>query len=198
MKLAGYANGLPDPVTLWSSDTPTGRVYGELAQADLAKIGIQLRLKPVSFPVYLEETGKPKTAQMVGGGWVMDFPDASNFLNLVSSTTKAPHDSSNRSFYSDPWLDDLLDRALVERDPQKRVEMYRQANDFVADQAPWAIYCSTQGSQAWQPYVKGYRPHPVYEMGIDEVWLDLPRRRVAQRSTLRSKVFAALAPWEGR
>jgi ABC-type transport system substrate-binding protein len=198
MKLAGYPNGLPEPVTLWSSDSPTGRIYGELAQADLAKIGIQLRLKPVSFPVYLEETGKPKTAQMAAGGWSMDFPDASNFLNLVSSVTKAERDSSNRSFYSDPWLDDLLDKALVEPDPQKRVEMYRKANDFVADQAPWAFFCSSQGSQAWQPYVKGYRPHPVYTLAIDEIWLDLPRRRVAQGASARSRAFAALVPWEGR
>ncbi|HEX6240422.1 MAG TPA: ABC transporter substrate-binding protein, partial [Polyangiales bacterium] len=198
MKLAGYPDGLPEPVTMWSSDAPTGRIYGELAQADLAKIGIQLRLKPVSFPVYLEETGKPKTAQIAAGGWSMDFPDASNFLNLVSSVTKSERDSSNRSFYSDPWLDDLLDRALVERDPQKRVAMYREANDFVADQAPWAIFCSTQGSQAWQPYVKGYRPHPVHELAIEDVWLDLPRRRVAQRTPRRSSAFALLAPWEGR
>jgi ABC-type transport system substrate-binding protein len=198
MKLAGFPNGLPDPVTLWTSDSPTGRIYGELAQSDLAKIGIQLKLKPVSFPVYLEETGKPKTAQMAAGGWSMDFPDASNFLALVSKATKAERDSSNRSFFSDPWLDDLLDRAIVERDPQKRVAMYREANDFVADQAPWAIFCSSQGAQAWQPYVKGYKPHPVYEMPVDEVWLDLPRRRVAQLLREQSSAFAALLPWGGR
>jgi ABC-type transport system substrate-binding protein len=197
MQLAGFPNGLPDPINLWSSDSPTGRVYGELAQADLAKIGIKLQLKPVSFPVYLEETGKPKTAQMVAGGWSMDFPDASNCLSLVSSSTKAERDSSNRSFYSDPWLDALLDRAIVERDPKKRVEMYKQANDFVADQAPWAIFCSTQGAQAWQPYVKGYRPHPVYEMPVDEVWLDLPRRRVAQREVGLPAAFARLLPLGG-
>lgn len=198
MKLAGFPNGLPEPVTLWTSDSPTGRIYGELAQSDLAKIGIQLKLKPVSFPVYLEETGKPKTAQMSSGGWSMDFPDASNFLALVSKTTKAERDSSNRAFYSDPWLDELLDRAIVERDPQKRVAMYREANDFVADQAPWAIFCSSQGAQAWQPYVKGYKPHPVYEMPVDEVWLDLPRRRVAQLLREQPSAFAALLPWGGR
>ena len=129
--------------------------------------------------MYLEETGKPKTAQMVAGGWVMDFPDASNFLSLVSSSMKAERDSSNRSFFSHPYLDALLERAIVERDPEKRASMYREGNDFVADQAPWAIFSNSQGTQAWQPYVKGYRPHPVYWLPVDEVWLDLPRKRVA-------------------
>lgn len=197
LRLAGFPDGLPEDVTLWISDSPTGRIYGELAQADLAKIGIKLRLKPVSFPVYLEETGKPKTAQMAAGGWSMDFPDASNFLSLVSSTTKAERDSSNRSFYSHPYLDDLLARAIVERDPEKRVAMYREANDFVADQAPWAIFCNSQGAQAWQPYVKGYKPHPVYEMPIDEVWLDLPRRRIARALKNAGQALARLSPWGG-
>lgn len=198
MRLAGFPNGLPEPVTLWTSDSPTGRIYGELAQSDLAKIGIKLQLKPVSFPVYLEETGKPRTAQMASGGWSMDFPDASNFLSLVSSSMKAERDSSNRSFYADPWLDDLLARALVERDPTKRTAMYHEANDFVAHQAPWAFLSYTQGAQAWQPYVKGYRPHPVSEMAIDDVWLDLPRKRIAQLKRTLGERFAMLTPWGGR
>jgi ABC-type transport system substrate-binding protein len=179
MRRAGHPNGLDEPVTLWINDTATGRAYGELAQADLAKIGIKLALKPVSFPVYLEETGKPKTAQMVAGGWYMDFPDASNFLHQVSSASKLPRDSYNRAFYSDPALDALLERALVEGDPEKRVALYREANDFVADAAPWAFFGNTQVPQAWQPYVHGYRPHPAYWMYVNDVWLDLPRRRIA-------------------
>jgi ABC-type transport system substrate-binding protein len=196
MRLAGHPDGLPEPITIWTTDGPTGRAYGELAQADLAKIGIALRLKPVSFPVYLEETGKPRTAQIVSGGWSMDFPDPSNILPLVSSATKAEHDSSNRSFFSDPYLDELLERALIERDPQKRAAMYREANDFVADQAPWAIFCNTQAPQAWQPYVRGYRPHPFYWIPVNEVWLDLPRKRVAGIDRERARL-ALLGPLGG-
>lgn len=196
MRLAGYPNGLPEPVTLWSTDGATARAYGELAQADLAKIGIELLLKPVSFPVYLEETGKPKTAQISSGGWAMDFPDASNFLNLVSRATRAERDSSNRSFFSDPWLDDLLERALVERDPARRTAMYREANDFVARVAPWAFFANTRAPQAWQPYVRGYAPHPAYWIPVADVWLDLPRKRVAarMRSALGASGLAMLLP----
>lgn len=192
MRLAGHPNGLDEPVTMWMSDSPTGRIYGELAQADLAKIGIDLRLKPVSFPVYLEETGKPKTAQMSASGWLMDFPDASNFLSLVSTSMKAERDSSNRAFYSNAHLDELLDRAIIERDPIRRTAMYREANDFVAKEAPWAFFCNSAGMQAWQPYVKGYVPHPVYEVMIDDVWLDLPRKRSTPNAP---KQLSMLEPW---
>ncbi|MDB4972455.1 MAG: Dipeptide-binding transporter, periplasmic substrate-binding component [Myxococcaceae bacterium] len=180
MKLAGLPDGLREPVTLWTNDSSAGRQYGELFQADMAKIGIEVQLKPVSFPVYLEETGKPKTAQIVAGGWSMDFPDPSNIFNLVSRAGIAQQDSMNRSFFSAPELDALLDEAIVERDPKRREAMYREANDFVAQAAPWAIHSNTQALQAWQPYVKGYAPHPMHWLGVHDVWLDLPRQRIAQ------------------
>jgi ABC-type transport system substrate-binding protein len=182
MRLAGHPRGLAEPVTMWTSDGSNSRTYIELLQSDLAKIGIDIVPKQVSFPVYLEETGKPKTAQLLSAGWTMDFPDPSNLFNLVSTAARAEHDSMNRSFFSDPELDALLDRAIVEPDPARRAAMYREANDKVADQAPWAFFGTSQVSQAWQPYVRGYRPHATYWMPVRDVWLDLPRRRVASRT----------------
>lgn len=132
------------------------------------------------------------------GGWVMDYPDASNFFSVMSSSTATEENSYNRAFYTNPWLDRLLDEALIERDPQKRVAMYREANDFVAREAPWAFFANSQAPQAWQPYVKGYRPHPVYWMPVNEVWLDLPRKRVAQLRAQAPQAlrYAAFLPWE--
>jgi ABC-type transport system substrate-binding protein len=199
MRLAGHPGGLPEAVTLWVLDSAKSLMYGQLLQADLAKIGIEVRLKTVSFPVYLEETGKPRTAQMVAAGWAMDFPDPSNVLGLLSSRARAPRDSQNRSFFSDKRLDALLDRALIEQDPTARAALYRTANDFVAEAAPWAFYANSQQPQAWQPYVRGYVPHPTYWLAVKDVWLDLPRKRVASllNAGLRASSFAALMPLYG-
>ena len=35
------------------------------------------------------------------------------------------------------------------------------------------------GAELWQPYVMNYHPHPVWTQNYRDVWLDLPRRRVA-------------------
>jgi len=200
MQLAGFPNGLPAPVTLWGGDSATMRAYGELLQSDLGKIGIKLNFKFVNFPIYLEETGRRKRAQMMYGGWVMDFPDPSNFLGLMTSSTKSDTNSYNRAFYSDPWLDKQLDDALVERDPLKRVAMYREANDFVAREAPWAFFANQQVPQAWQPYVKGYRPHPAYWIPVNEVWLDLPKRRATPAAQSRKSGLGqgSIFPWSAR
>jgi ABC-type transport system substrate-binding protein len=189
--LAGFPNGLPEPVTMWVGDQPKSRLYGALAQADLAKVGIPVELKPVSFPIYLASTATRGRVQMFAGGWIMDYPDPSNFLALLHSRGIAAEHSNNKAFYANPELDKLLDAALVERDAAKRAAMYRQANDLVAHDAPWAIFANQSVPQAWQPYVHGYRPHPVSWLPVNEVWLDLPRERIARAVLLGQPLAAA-------
>jgi ABC-type transport system substrate-binding protein len=191
MRLAGHPDGLPEPVTLWVSEHATGRYFGELAQEDLRKIGITVRIRPVSFAVYLQETARPGRVQMAFTGWNLDFPDPSNFLFLFHSRSIDPHDSENRAFYRNAELDALLDAALVELDADERQRMYERANDIVARDAPWAFIYYPLELQVWQPYVRGYVLNAVWGKDYRDVWLDLPRERVAQASGGRP-TFATL------
>ena len=110
----------------------------------------------------------------------MDFPDPSNFLEiLLHSQNIRPTASENRSFYRNPELDALLDQARGEPDRERRLALYRQANDIVSRDAPWAFLSNDLGAELWQPYVMNYHPHPVWSQNYRDVWLDLPRRRVA-------------------
>ncbi len=182
MRLAGHPNGLDEPVTLWIGEGAISRAYGELAQADLARIGISLELKPVSFAVFLRETGKPRTAQALISGWQQDFPDPADFLDILFHTRAIhEHDSENKSFYSNPEVDALLDQARVERDVTARGALYRQASEIIVRDAPWAFVFSNRVMHVWQPYVHDYHVHPVYSNLYRDVWLDLPRRRLASR-----------------
>lgn len=184
MALAGYPHGIPSPVTLWIPESPTARIYAELAQADLATIGITAEIKGTTFPVFLESQGTPKTVQLGIGGWTMDFPDPSSFLGLLHSRAKTERASVNRAFYSNPKLDSLLDWARIEPDRERRRALYVEANTLVAEDAPWAFFGNNLVPQAWQPYVKNYHPHPVYWLPVNEVWLDLPKRRLEQLAQL--------------
>lgn len=177
MRLAGHPKGLKQPVTLWVGDTPGAQSQGELLQSDLAKIGIEIVIKPVAFVVYLNESGKEGRVQMAFSGWKEDFPDPSDFLDILFHSRQIHRtNSENRSFYRNPELDALLDRARTEQDPKVRRELYEKANDIVARDAPWAFTYYPLDFEAWQPYVKGYRPHPVWPQDYRGVWLDLPRK----------------------
>lgn len=195
MRLAGYPNGLPEPVEVWLGTGDIGRQYGELIQSDLAAIGIRVNIKQVAFPVFLSETGKPRTAQMLFSGWGMDFPDPSNFLDILFHTDAIRDtDSTNRAFYSNPELDRILDAARVEQDRERRLAMYREASRIIVEDAPWAFVNSNLKMEMWQPYVRNYRPHPVWSSFYRDIWLDLPRERWTEPAAAPARSVPALAP----
>ncbi|MBK7155590.1 MAG: ABC transporter substrate-binding protein [Sandaracinaceae bacterium] len=180
MRLAGYPNGLPEPVTAWIGESQGSLVAAQQWGRDLERIGIRVEYRQVAFSVYLEETGKPGQAQLFPSAWSMDFPDPSNFLEiLLHSQNIRPTASENRSFYRNPELDALLDQARGEPDRERRLALYQEANDIVSRDAPWAFLSNDLGAELWQPYVMNYHPHPVWSQNYRDVWLDLPRRRVA-------------------
>ena len=180
MRLAGFPEGLPEPVTLWVRGESEVRA-AQLFQQDLKAIGIEIELKMVSFATYLKETGKPRVAQAAFTGWHQDFPDPSNFMDILfHSRSIHPENSENRSFYRNPKLDAILDSARAEVNRDVRLALYAEANAILAEEAPWAFLYYPVDMFVWQPYVKDFRPHPVWLNEYRNVWLDLPRERVGQ------------------
>jgi len=179
MRLAGHPDGLDEEVTLLLGDGDVARIYGELIQSDLGQIGIDIKLRQLSFAAYLQESGTRNRAQMVLSGWNMDFPDPANFYEpLLHTNAIADENSQNRAFYSNPELDALLDEARAETDRTRRMALYERAAEIVVADAPWAFVFSDVKLESWQPYVRGYDPHPVWSQNYRDIWLDLPRERI--------------------
>lgn len=180
MRLAGYPDGLTEPIEMWVRTDSEAR-YAQLIQQDLKAIGIDLQLKTVTFATYLKEAGRPRVVPMAFSGWHQDFPDPSNFMDILfHSRSIHPVNSENRAFYRNPKLDRILDQGRAEIDTARRLELYAEANAILASDAPWAFLFYPVDLFAWQPYVMNFRPHPVWSMEYRNIWLDLPRRRVSQ------------------
>ncbi len=192
------AEGLEAPVEMWVGEGDTGRMFGELTQQDLASIGIPVSIRQVAFPIYLQETGHRRTVPLMLAGWSADFPDPSNFLDvLFSSSSIHETTSENRTFYQSARVDEILRRARVERDHAARMSLYHDAVGMILEDAPWGFVFTDTKLEAWQPYVRGYEPHPVWDQMYRDVWLDLPRRR-AERELRTLSAFAAMSPFGAR
>ena len=74
--------------------------------------------------------------------WYADVPDPDNFL------TKLFHSKSSRNFfgYANPAVDDLLISARTSGDAQRRVELYRRAEQMILDDAPVIPVSTTRTS----------------------------------------------------
>ena len=78
---------------------------------------------------YLEELDKEALQVYAGLGWEADYPDPQDFLDILFHSQSA----QNHGQHSNSQLDDILERARVEQDINSRIELYRQAEQILAN-----------------------------------------------------------------
>jgi ABC-type transport system substrate-binding protein len=170
LKQAGYPNGFT--VTLWYSPTAV-EWYGkaaQLIQANLKEVGVTVNLKAVTYAELKTAAGKRHNIQMSLMGWLQDFPDPSDFLDVLFNGEKITDTSSNnRAFYNNPQVNKLLDAAGIETNRAKRLKMYQQAEKIIVDEAPWIFLLHTERYVVHQPWIKGYKLHPMWSARYEYV-----------------------------
>jgi len=143
-------------------------------QHDLAKIGVRIEISLMSGPTYETAVRKPDGPAFSFTSWLADFPDPTSSLDpRFHSRGIADENASNDSFYNNPELDQLLDAARAEPDATKRAAMYRRAERILYDDAPWIWGYHQVTTEVRQPYVRDYRPHPMWLRDYTSAWLDL-------------------------
>jgi ABC-type transport system substrate-binding protein len=187
MKNAGLAfdpktgkGGWPETITYPIYKMGLWEQTGQDVAQDLAKIGLRLELKTLSYPTFLALSRRRGKTQISPQAWTQDYPDASDFFEPVfASKAINDEDSNNPSFYKNAKLDALLDRARRELDPAERKRLYAEATRIVCDDAPWAFTYSVRFYDVHQPYVRGYRIHPVWQQDVARTWIDRAAARIA-------------------
>jgi ABC-type transport system substrate-binding protein len=175
---------------------PSDAIAPIVAQ-ELARIGIRIEIRSVSWPTFLAETGRRNAVSLGYGGWVMDFPDPSDFFEpTLSSEALRGEETRNVAFYSNARLDRLLGEAHRELVPARRADLYRECERIVRDDAPWSIGLNQRSYELVQPYVHDYFVDKTHTADVRSVWIDGAGERHATRA--RRSVLAWTRPWGTR
>ncbi|HEX7663700.1 MAG TPA: ABC transporter substrate-binding protein [Polyangiaceae bacterium] len=200
MKRAGYAydpatgqGGYPHPIPYTAYKQGFSEFSAQSVQQDLAKIGIKLDIKIVSFATYLSTTHRRGGAAISPQGWSQDYPDASDFYeSLFTSKAINDEDTGNTSFYRNAELDDVLARAHQEMDAKARQKLFDRADVVLRDDAPWAFTHSYRWFDVRQPYVHALKPHATWVWDIQNSWLDRAAGAIAGHSIVSTLSFGSL------
>jgi oligopeptide transport system substrate-binding protein len=148
----GSVANLP-PITLTDSGLggDIDEYLGALIQDWKANLGIQVsvrQLEPEIYSYYLNE----EVDQMYVGGWIADYPDPQNFLDILFHTG-AEYNTGN---YSNAQVDTLLDQAGIEQNETTRFSLYQQAEQKIIDEAACLPLSFGKTFLLVKPYVKNY------------------------------------------
>lgn len=153
----GSVDNLP-PIVDTFGDTPRNRVRHEWLVAKWNEVlGVEIELNPVEPTTYTALTKDRETApQMFILGWCADYPDPQNWLSVYWKTGAF----GERIGYSNAEFDALVDEADVSTDPERRMDLYQQAQDVLLDSAPGAFMWNNVNSYLVKPWVMGYELTP--------------------------------------
>lgn len=162
MAKAGYPNGegFPEVTLQLNSGGGTNEQVAEAVQKMLQEtLNIKVNIMKMQWAQHLEnlETGK---AQFWRAGWIADYPDPQNFLNLFYSPV-IPATIEERSYlnstrYKSEEFDAFYEQALRTVDSDQRNLLYMKADQVMIDDAAIIPIYYYKDHRLLQPYVRSF------------------------------------------
>lgn len=144
---------------LMTSSSETNKQIAEIVQAQLKDVGIKLNIELIEWASFLNETANGRT-DLYMMGWSNSSGDADYGMTpmLHGSMIGGP---GNRSFYDNPQLNALLDAGKVELNPEKRKEIYAEAQQIMATDLPLLPINFQIANAGVRKEVEGFVPSPI-------------------------------------
>ncbi len=171
LKEAGFTNGFK--TTLWYEETrPLEKRAAEVIQQDLSQIGIEVTLMGISAAA----TGtKLRTRRQAACGlsyWYQDYPDPSNFLDVLLNGTRITDEGcNNMAFYNSALFNQLCAQAAASLNGSERSRLFQEAESVALRDAPWVPLFKERYVIAHHPRLRGTQAHPVWLWQFQQMWL---------------------------
>lgn len=155
---AGYAEGLELEIAI-SENNEVRKNTALLLQSDLAKIGVDLKIKTFAWPTFLDlvTSGKHNFGLV---SWTPDYPDPDyNLWYFAHSSGKGP--GFNLAFYENSRVDELLEESRSSVDQDLREKNYKEIQAIMAEEAPYLFIAQPYVQAPIRDWVNGYEINPM-------------------------------------
>ncbi|HTT24817.1 MAG TPA: ABC transporter substrate-binding protein [Candidatus Sulfotelmatobacter sp.] len=134
---AGYpaANGVRFHIKMKTSTDANTRLMVAVMQQQLREVGVALDIRSFEFATFFSDV-QHGAFQMYGLRWIGGNEDPDIFEYAFHSS-KFPPNGANRDYYSNPKVDELIDRARRETDPNVRKPLYAEVQAILAQDLPY-------------------------------------------------------------
>ncbi len=161
---AGHANA---SLTFYVTEGGSGMLdpvpMATAIQADLAKVGLKVKIETYEWNTFLGKVnpGLEGKADMAEMAWMTNDPDTLPYLAL---RTGAWPDKGgfNSGYYSNPKVDELLEAARKSTDQNERARLYKQMQETVYEDAPWAFIANWKQNAATTDRTSGFKLQPSF------------------------------------
>jgi oligopeptide transport system substrate-binding protein len=156
------------------SDGPYAIKEAEFARHQFERMG--LRVKPVfnDWPT-LQRKVNNKQIQMYMMGWIADYPDAENFLQLFYSGNIDK--GTNNTNYRNAHFDSLYERVRVMQDSPERTALYADMARTLSEECPVLLTSEPENFVLYSDWGCNVKPHSIGNGFLKYRRIDLERRK---------------------
>ncbi|WEX11970.1 ABC transporter substrate-binding protein [Chelativorans sp. AA-79] len=152
-------SGMLDPIAM-----------GTAIQADLAAVGMNVKVETYEWNTFLGQVnpGLEGKADMAEMAWMTNDPDTLPYLTL--RTDAFPDEGGfNSGYYSNPEVDTILEQARQSTEPEERAALYRQMQEIVHEDAPWAFIANWKQNAVARAEVQNFKLQPSFFLLLKDV-----------------------------
>ena len=164
---AGYPNGFK--ARIWTNDKSVRKDTAVILQDQLKQIGIDVQIEVLEWGSYLDRVAKGEHDMFILG-WSSSADSDSAMYALFHS--KNLGGAGNRTFYKNPKVDELLDKAKMTTDPEERKKLYEEIQLLIVDDAPDIMLYNRILAVGAQKNIKGLNIHPVTLHDFSTVYIE--------------------------
>ena len=156
LKESGYPDN-PVPVTLTTTKDYLDLCVFIQKSAEIIGVSCEIEVLPSSE---LKAQKRNANKAFFRASWIMDYPDAENYLSCFYSDNFAPT-GPNYTHYSNQEFDRLYERALTESNDSSRIAMYQQLDRMLMDEQPIIVLFYDQSVRLLNKEVRGLVNNPL-------------------------------------
>ncbi|MFK7899779.1 MAG: ABC transporter substrate-binding protein [Cyclobacteriaceae bacterium] len=131
------------------------------------KLGVEIKLDMMDGGTLNELANKGKVG-LFYVGWIADYPDAENFLALLTTANFKPA-GPNKMHYSNPKLDRMFDKAVIEPNEKIRSSYYEKMDSMMVEDQPVIPLFYDQSLWLAQKNVKGLTSNSLGLLDLEKV-----------------------------
>ena len=164
-------DGKPLVLQFWSIPIERDRQFDEVMKRSLDVIGLRVEIRKERF-AELIKLDKQCRLMMHNSAWIADYPDGDNFMQLLYGPNTG---QSNSACYRSPEFDRMYEKSRMLPDGPARNKLYHDMTRLMEVHTVWILEDSRYRNVLLQPYVVGYKRHPV--MHAEWMYVDLAAKR---------------------
>ena len=140
--VAGDVSNVPT-LRIVHSNSSSNINRGQVMRFNLEQVGFKARTEPIPSSQLFSRAGDKKgNYDVLAIGWQADYPDPSNFINILLDGRNLPNEgsSNNSALFNSPKFNKLMDAAAKLSGDARYAAYGRLDIQIMKEAAPWAPY----------------------------------------------------------